>query len=118
MVPFTLLDAEVQIVLRKWLVLRLERVTLEDGLPVRLYPFSRDPAEDSPRLIVQDPRIRFGRPTISGKGLPTDILFERYQAGDSITELAADYDLPLAEMEEAIRYESLRPTSLCQFFRW
>jgi hypothetical protein len=80
--PFTRLDDEALAVLRKWLALRLERVVLEDGQPARLHPFSRDPAENSPRLIIIDPRLRFGRPTI--RGMPTDALFERHQAGDSI----------------------------------
>ncbi len=116
--PFTRLNDAGMALLRKWLALRLERVDLEDGQPARLYPFSRDPAEDSPRLIVLDPRIRFGRPTITGRGTPTDILFERYQAGDSISGLADDYTLPVAEVEEAVRYEATRPTPVCPFFGW
>ena len=116
--PFARLDDEALAMLRKWLALRLERVTLEHGLPARLHPFSRDPAEASPRLIVLDPRIHFGRPTISDRGVPTDILFERHQAGDSITELGEDYSLPAGEIEEAIRYEAQRPVPLCPFFGW
>ena len=97
---------------RTWLekegvLLCLGRIESDDGTPVRLYPFSRIPAEGSPRTIVMDPSIRFGRPTIAGRGVPTDNLLERHQAGDSIGELAADYDVPEAEIEEAIRYESM-----------
>lgn len=76
---------------KKSLVLCLDRVELEDGIPHRLYPFSRVPADQSPRTVVMDPRIRFGRPAVVGCGIPTDSLFDRHQAGDSIAELAADY---------------------------
>lgn len=97
--------------LRKLLLLRLERVEMGEGGPQRLFPFTRDPAEGSPRVVVLDPRVRFGRPTLSGRGVPTDVVIERFRAGDSPVELAADYDLPLAEVEEAIRYETLYPNT-------
>jgi uncharacterized protein (DUF433 family) len=96
---------------REWLLklarLRIERVEVEGGSPVRLYPFSREPAEDCPRMVVIDPLIRFGRPTVAGRGVPTDILLERFHAGDSPSDLAADYDIPAAEIDEALRYETI-----------
>ena len=55
--------------------LRLGRVEAREGIPIRLAPFSRGPTEDAPQVVVVDPRVRFGRPTIAGHGLPTDILF-------------------------------------------
>jgi uncharacterized protein (DUF433 family) len=104
--------------LEKRLLLCLARFDMEDGVPSRLYPFSRVPAEESPRIVVMDPRIRFGRPTITRHGTPTDILLERHQAGDSIADLAADYDLPVAEVEEAIRYEAKPVSLLFPFVGW
>jgi uncharacterized protein (DUF433 family) len=112
------LDDEHLALLRKWFALRLERIDATDGVPARLYPFSRDPAEKSPRVIVIDPRLRFGRPTVAGRGIPTDILFERHQAGDSVAELAGDYGLATEEVEEAIRYEGLPFTPQFPFFGW
>jgi len=84
---------------------RLERVEVKDGRPARLFPFTRDPEETSPRLVVIDPRIRFGRPTLVGTGLPTDIIHERHQAGDSVAALAEDYGVGADLIEEALRYE-------------
>jgi uncharacterized protein (DUF433 family) len=52
-----------------------------------------------------DPYVSFGRPTLVGTGIPTGIVAERYKAGDSIQELAHDYDLPSSSIEEAIRCE-------------
>jgi uncharacterized protein (DUF433 family) len=104
--------------LREGLRLRLERVEAKEGVPARIYPFSRDPAEGSPRTVVLDPRIRFGRPTVAGSGTPTDVLFERYQAGDSVADLVEDYGLTTAEVEEAIRYEAMPPAALFPFYAW
>jgi uncharacterized protein (DUF433 family) len=102
--------------LQKLILHRLERVDVLDGVPMRLYPFTRDPADDSPRLIEINPQIRFGRPTVAGKGVPTDVIFERFRAGDSSAELADDYDISTSEVDEAIRYESLANTSLYPLF--
>jgi uncharacterized protein (DUF433 family) len=112
------LDEGQTAVLRKHVVVRLNRVDVEGGVPVRLYPPTRDPEEKSPRTIVLDPRVRFGRPTVAGHGVPTDSLFERYLAGDSVATLAKDYDLTPGEVEEAIRYESRPPGPLLPFFGW
>ncbi len=75
------------------------------GIPIRLFPFTRPRYADSPRLISIDPRIRFGSPCIVGSRIPTDIIADRYEAGDSIALLAEDYGRPVAEIEEVIRYE-------------
>ena len=93
---------------------RIERD--ERGLAIRLYPLSRRPAvfaarptlEDSPRLIVIDPHIGFGRPVLSGTGITTLSIAERFDAGESIEALARDYGRPQEEIEEAIRCELTR----------
>jgi uncharacterized protein (DUF433 family) len=84
----------------------LERIEPDDtGLAIKLYPFTRSHEEDSPRIVVIDPRIAFGRLVIAGTGVATNVLAERYQAGDSIDELADDYNCDRLEIEEAIRCE-------------
>ncbi len=86
----------------------LKRIEPDDtGLAIKLYPFTRPHEEDSPRIIVIDPRIAFGRIVIDGTGIATDVLAERYEAGDSIDELAYDYEVDRLKIEEAIRYEML-----------
>lgn len=80
------------------------RVNRDNNRPVRFYPFSREPAPDVPRLVVIDPEIRFGRPSI--RGVPTDVIMERFTAGDSTSELADDYGLSTEEIDEATRYET------------
>lgn len=76
------------------------------GVPIKLYPLTRPPSqEDQPKLVVIDPRLSFGRPVLSGSGVPTAVLAERFKAGESIESLAADYGLEADAVLEAIRCE-------------
>ena len=80
---------------------RIERDS--HGLPVKLYPFSGTGKPDEPRSILIDPKISFGRPILSDISIPVEIIVERYRAGESIGELAGDYECSQKEIEEAIR---------------
>ena len=75
------------------------------GIPVKFYPFTRYSIEDAPTTVVIDPALSAGRPVIAGTGLATQIIAERYKLGESIRDLADDYERPHAEIEEAIRCE-------------
>lgn len=93
-----------QILLKDALNAHLERVEPDDfGLAIRLYPFTRAHEENNPRFVVIDSRIAFGRLVITGTGIPTSLLVERYWAGDSIDDLADDYECDRLAIEEAIR---------------
>jgi uncharacterized protein (DUF433 family) len=95
----------------------LKRIDRDNrGLAVRLYPFSRRPGaasgapalEDSPRVVVIDPRVGFGRPVLRGTGVTTLSIAERFDAGESIEALAEDYGRSRQEIEEALRCELTR----------
>jgi uncharacterized protein (DUF433 family) len=96
-----------QLAMREVLEAFLRRVDRdEDGIASRLYPFIRPgPPAEQPRIVVIDPRMCFGRPSIAGTGIATEILAERYKAGESVDELAADYNLERYRVEEALRCE-------------
>jgi uncharacterized protein (DUF433 family) len=88
---------------------RIERDS--KGLPVKLYPFTRDTESDvaprsDPRVVVMNPAVSFGRPVIAGTGIPVSSIYERYKAGDSVAELATDFRLDTSAIEEAIRCEA------------
>jgi uncharacterized protein (DUF433 family) len=88
---------------------RIERDT--KGLPIKLYPFTRvseseEAPKSDPRLVVMSPTISFGRPVIVGTGIPVSAIYERYQAGDSVADLARDFRLETGAIEEAIRCEA------------
>ena len=69
------------------------------------FPFTRKRQPDEPKLIVIDPSVSFGRPTIIGTGVATAIVAERYKAGESVDELAEDYGCERKNIEEAVRCE-------------
>jgi len=80
---------------------RVERDTV--GLAATFYPWRRDPRES--RDIKIDPTVAFGRPVVAGTSLPSSVLAERYLAGDTMDELAADYDLDRNAIENACRWQ-------------
>lgn len=95
-----------QIAIREVLTAALKRIEWDEkGLPIKLFPFTHSDIKDAPRIIVIQPGLAFGRPVIAGTGIPTEIIAERYKAGDSVKELVADYGRQETEIEEAIRCE-------------
>ena len=75
------------------------------GVPIRLFPFTRKREINEPKAVVIDPYVSFGRPVLAGTGIATAVIAERYKAGESMDELAKDYDRQRDEIEEAIRCE-------------
>jgi len=93
-----------QMAMRKLFEEHLKRVEWDEWqFPVRLYPFV--PGETDRRPIAIDPQIAFGRPVVLRAGVSTGIIAERIDAGETVAELADDYSLSPAEIEEAIVYE-------------
>ena len=95
-----------QAAMREVISAALHRIDRDpSGLPIKLYPFTREDLVDAPQMVVIDPRLSAGRPVIAGTGVATEIIAERYKLGESIRELADDYERPNEEIEEAIRCE-------------
>jgi uncharacterized protein (DUF433 family) len=59
----------------------------------------------SDKPIAIDPKIAFGRPVMVRMGISTGTIAERIDAGESVSELAADYSLSPEEIEQAVLYE-------------
>ena len=97
---------EGQLVIKELIEAYLQRVERDPvGIPIRLYPFTRERNPEEPRAIVIDPYVSFGRPVLAGTGIATTVIAQRYKAGESIAELAEDYGRSRSEIEEAIRCE-------------
>lgn len=95
-----------QLAMRQVLHSYLTRVEHDpSGKAARLYPFIRLNGTEQPKNVVINPYVSFGKPVITGTGLPTRVVAERYKAGDSILHLARDYGRKKEEIEDAIRYE-------------
>jgi uncharacterized protein (DUF433 family) len=92
--------------MRQILQAYLERIEHDsDGVPARLYPFTRKDVMHDPRSVVIDPLVEFGRPCLAATGIPTVEVADRYKAGESIDSIAGDYGRAREQIEEAIRYE-------------
>lgn len=99
------LSASGQIAIRKALEDHLARIEWDRWkFPVRLYPYPT-PALEGSRTIAIDANIAFGRPVMVSRGVSTHAIAERLDAGESVADLAADYDLTADEIEQAALYE-------------
>lgn len=78
----------------------------EEGLPFGLYPVTRPDHPAGPRRVVILPNVGFGRPVTERRNIATATIVDRFAAGESITDLAEDYDLEPLDIEEAIRAEA------------
>lgn len=82
----------------------LKRVDRDkNNIPIRFYPFTTYDA--SPKFIIMDPSVAYGRPVIRGTRINTVIIYERYSGGESLSEIATDYGLEMPYVEEALRCE-------------
>jgi uncharacterized protein (DUF433 family) len=86
----------------------LKRVEWDSSkFPVRLYLFVFADEPNEKHSIVIDPRIAFGRPVLLRKGISTSAIADRIDAGETVEDLAADYDLDASEIERAALYGCL-----------
>jgi uncharacterized protein (DUF433 family) len=59
---------------------------------------------------VLDPLRQFGRPVV--RSVPTEVIAEQFDAGDSVDLIARLYELPPGDVEAALRYEKARIKSV------
>jgi uncharacterized protein (DUF433 family) len=84
----------------------LDRVEWDEWkFPVRLYPFTAGSTSGAARPITIAANVAFGRPVLVQGGISTGAIAERIDAGESVTDLAEDYDLSVDQIEEAVLYE-------------
>jgi uncharacterized protein (DUF433 family) len=92
-----------QIAIREVLIQHLKRVERDDAaIPIRLYPFVGAGLPDSTRSVVIDPRRSFGRPVLVGAGIRTQVIADRINAGETVGELADDYELTEEQIRDAL----------------
>ena len=100
------LSASGQLAMRRIFDEHLKRVEWDEWqFPVRLYPFVSSEMQSSEKPIAIDAKIAFGRPVVLRMGISTATIAERIDAGEKVGELAADYGLSEAEIEQAVLYE-------------
>lgn len=95
-----------QIEMRRILEAYIKRIEHEpEDVPARLYPFTTNDIAELTKLVVIDPRLQFGQPCLAKAGIPTSVIAQRYKSGESIDDIAADYEQERLSIEEALRYE-------------
>jgi uncharacterized protein (DUF433 family) len=83
----------------------LERVEYDQGI-FKFYPFVRERSALEPKLIVINPALGFGKPVVAGTGISTSVIASRFNARESVPDLAKEYGLEEKQIEEAIRWET------------
>ncbi|MFQ5879965.1 MAG: DUF433 domain-containing protein [Dehalococcoidia bacterium] len=59
-------------------------------------------------MVVVDPDYGFGFPVIKNSGVRTEIILERFQAGDFRDQIAEDFNITSNEVEYALQFEVSR----------
>lgn len=78
------------------------------GLPDQIYPvasYDVNALRYSPQLVAINPAISFGRPILLAKGVRTETIISRIDAGEEPQDVARDYGLEPQELDAAISYE-------------
>ena len=91
-----------QLAMREIMKAALRRIERDPrGVPIKLYPFTRNNIDNAPAMVVIDPTLSAGRPVIAGTGLATEVIAERYKAGEGIGTWQEDpeFDLAIADFE-------------------
>jgi uncharacterized protein (DUF433 family) len=99
------LTKDEQILLPGVIELYLERIERDPRGLLKLYPFVMKRKHDEPRLIQINPAVSFGKPVIAGTGISTAVVASRFNARESIDDLASEYGIKPRQIEEAIRWE-------------
>lgn len=93
-----------QLAMREMLKRYLQRVEWDRwSFPVRLFPFTAA-GDTAAKSIAIDPQIAFGRPVLLRVGVSTAAIADRIDAGESVKDVAGDYDLSPEEVQQAVLY--------------
>jgi|SRR5271163_111772 len=89
--------------------MHLERVEIDPQGLFRFFPFVVQPRSTEPKTIEINPLVGFGKPVIAGTGISTAIIASRFNARESVTDLAEEYGCTPQQIEEVIRWERALP---------
>jgi uncharacterized protein (DUF433 family) len=92
-------DAHGQIAWQEMVGQRFAQFDYEQDLALTWHVRGRD------RLVVIDPRISFGAPTV--RGIPTWVLKGRWSAGESVADIRDDFGLGEEEIVQGLTFEGI-----------
>ncbi len=73
-----------------------------DKMPIEIRPLNRGTLVPSP--VVINPYVSSGSPVIKGTGIIASTVWKRAKGGESLPELAEDYDLKLSAIQTVVNY--------------
>lgn len=83
----------------------LSRIERDDRrMPLRFSPMLDDSITKRKGVIVIDPNVSSGRPTIRNTGIMAETVYKRFKAGETARSVARDLHLKLSQVDEAIKY--------------
>ena len=65
------------------------------------------PGAETDRPVEVNRAINFGRACVRGAGITTEVIADRFRAGETIPHIAEDYGMSSALVRDAVRYERL-----------
>ncbi len=97
-----------QIAIKEALAPYMQRIERDPQGLFKFFPFVRERSLREPKFILIDPSIAFGKPVIAGTGISTAVVAARFEARESVSDLAQEYGRTEQEIEEAIRWETIK----------
>lgn len=95
-----------QIVLKEILKDYLSRVERNDaGIPIKLFPIIHYKPDF--KEVSIDPCVSFGRPVITGTGISAKVVANRVNAGESVKDIAKDYNISEKVVTQVLFYENV-----------
>lgn len=67
-------------------------------------PTSWRPDDRPESLVIIDPEVRFGKPSVGG--ISTSVLWEQFEGGETNEDLASTYSLSIEQVQWALGYEA------------
>jgi uncharacterized protein (DUF433 family) len=97
-----------QTVMRDLFIQYLKRITVDDAENdlLAFYPFPKNPALGTEKLILVSPHVAFGAAVLSRLGVSTATIASRANAGEERASIVEDYGLMEDEFDEAVLYEA------------
>jgi uncharacterized protein (DUF433 family) len=77
----------------------LKNLDYEEDWAIRWWPLGHD------QPIVVDPEYGFGLPVIARSGVRTEIVLERFKAGDLPDRIAEDFNVTPVDVQRALQFE-------------
>ena len=59
-------------------------------------------------LIIKDPEIQFGEPTIKGTRICVSVISGMIESGDAVSFIAKEYDISEAQVLACVNYNDLK----------